>query len=333
MRWVWPQLFHLLWAVPALALLVLAAERARRRVERRLGDPAALRRMTADVGPLGRTLLAAVPLVALAAGVLALARPQAGFRLVTTTSQGADVVIALDLSLSMSARDVRPDRLGAARREILALLRELEGSRVGLVAFAGTAKVVSPLSTDLEGVSSLVETAGVGDLAVAGSDIGAGLRLAGQLLRRPGEGARAVLVLSDGENLSGDPNAGLEAVRGAGARLFAIGVGDPAGASIPIVDSSGVVREVKRDSEGKVVISRLDEPALRALARGGGGAYERGDGTGRAARRLLDSIRSTGAYEARGRSIRAYDERYPWLAAAAGLLLVTGTLIPSRRRR
>ncbi len=330
MRWSSPQLIHLLWGVLALALLALLTERARWRTERALGDPRALRALSGEAGPRFRFLRTVLTLAAAAVAVLGLMRPQAGFRLVTTTSQGVDLVLALDLSRSMDARDVRPDRLSAAKREALALLGALEGSQIGLVEFAGSPRIVSPLSTDREGLASIVETATTRDLDRPGTDLGAALLLSARLLNRPGDRPRAIVLLSDGEDLTDNPRRALDAVKRAGVRLYTVGVGSAQGATIPVVDSTGTVRGSKRDAQGNVVITRLDEKALRALASGGGGRYEPGDGTGRAGLRLVDPIRSGGTYEARGRTIRAYDERFPWFAAAAGFLLVAERLVPRR---
>jgi Ca-activated chloride channel family protein len=335
MRWSTPVLIHLLWGVLALAMLALVAERARRRTERALGDPEALRALSGEAGLRARMVRAVLTLTAATLLVLGLMRPQAGFRLVTTTSQGVDAVIALDLSRSMDARDVRPSRLAAAKREALALLGALEGSRIGLVEFAGSARIVSPLSTDREGLASIVETASTRDLDRPGTDLGAALEHAGRLLNRPGDSPRAIVLLSDGENLAEDPRHALDVVKRAGAKLYTIGLGTAQGATIPVVDTTGAVRGAKRDAKGSVVITRMDERMLRGLADGGGGRYEAGDGTGRAALRLVDPIRSGGAYETRGRTIRAYDERFPLFAAVAGLLLIAERLVPRRliRRR
>ena len=332
MRWGSPQLVHLLWGVFAVALAALAGERARRRSESSLGDATALRELTQEAGGRARGYRIALALIALALAALGLMRPQAGFRLVTTTSSGVDLVIALDLSRSMDARDTRPDRLGAAKREALSLLDAFQGSGIGIVAFAGRAQVIAPLSTDQEGLASLLETASTRDMDRPGTDLGAALSLAGRLLHRPGERPRAVVLFSDGENLEGDPVGALESVRGAGARLYTVGVGTPEGGTIPVVDTTGAVRGVKRDEQGGVIYTKLDEGALRELSRRGGGRYERADGTGRAALRLVDPIRSEGSYESRGRSIRAYDERFPWFAAAAGMLLIAERLVPRRKR-
>ncbi|HEX7079074.1 MAG TPA: VWA domain-containing protein [Candidatus Eisenbacteria bacterium] len=332
MRWADPRFLSLLWLVPALLAIAWIAERRRASLERRLGDPASLRKRASAAGAVARGARRALSLLAVAAAVLGLARPQAGFRLVTTTSRGVDLVVVLDLSRSMDARDESPSRLRAAKREVESLLAALEGSPMGLVGFAGQARVLSPLSTDREGLASIVETAGPADLDVAGSDLGAAIRLGAQLLRRPGERPRAIVLVSDGENLQGDPLAAVAAAKEKGARVFTIGVGSAGGTSIPVTDSTGAIVRQWRDEGGNVVITRLDEGLLREIARRGGGRYEHGDGTGRVALRLADDVRSEAGIEARGQTVRAYDERFPWFAALAGLLLVTERLVPRRRR-
>jgi len=332
LRWADPEFLKLLWLVPVLLLVGWLIERRRRGLEALLGDPAALRRRVAGAGAGARWTRRLLVVAASSLAVVALARPQAGFRSVTTTSRGVDLVVALDLSRSMDARDLRPDRLRAAKREASSLLTALEGSAIGLVGFAGEAQVLSPLSTDIEGLESLIESAGAGDVDVAGSDIGKGIERSARLLRRPGDRPKAIVIVSDGENLSGDPAAAVAAARAVGARVFAIGVGTPEGAPIPVLDEHGRIAAEKRDPSGHVVITRLDEAALRDLVRRGGGQYERADATGRVALRIADAVRSDGGSETRGQTVRAYDERFGWFAAAAGLFLVAERIVPRRRK-
>jgi Ca-activated chloride channel homolog len=333
MRWADPQLLELLWLVPILMVALGLAERRRSRLERALGDPRMLRDRAGTPGSATRWGRHLLLLLAAALSIAGMARPQAGFRMVTTTSRGVDLVVALDLSHSMEARDVRPDRLRAAKRELLSLFSALEGSAIGVVEFAGNARVLSPLTTDAPGLESVVETAVPEDLDQPGSNVAGAVRLASLLLRRPGERPRAVLLVSDGENLEGDPRASVGSARGAGARLFTMGIGTPQGTTIPVVDSTGALVGKRRDPEGKTVVTRLDESLLRDLAKRGGGIYERADGTGRAALHLADAMRSEGGVEARGQTVRAYDERFAGFAAGAGLLLVLERLVPRRRKR
>ncbi|MGE5177838.1 MAG: VWA domain-containing protein [Bacteroidota bacterium] len=332
MRWANPDLLSFLWLVPILLVAAWLAERRRSRLERSLGDPRMVRARSGASGGALRWARHAALLAAAALAIAGMARPQAGFRLVTTTSRGVDLVVALDLSHSMEARDVRPDRLNAAKRELISLFSSLEGSAIGVVEFAGNARVLSPLTTDTRGLESVVETAVPGDLESPGSDVGAAVKLAALLLRRPGDRPRAILLVSDGENLQGDPRAALSAARGATARLFTLGIGTPQGATIPIVDSTGVVVGKRRDPNGQIVTTRLDEGLLRDLARRGGGAYQHGDGTGSAAFHVADAVRSEGGVETRGQTVRTYDERFGWFAGLAGLLLVGERLVPRRRK-
>jgi len=331
-RWAEPERLLLLWILPLVLGILIWAARRRRKLESELGDAEVLRLLTGDPGRGARLLRGGLLVAALALAAIGLARPQSGFRLVTTTSAGADVVFVLDLSHSMEARDTPPDRLGIARREIQTMLETLEGSSMGLVVFAGEARLVSPLSTDREGLASMIESVRPDDAGRPGSDIAAGLALAARFIHRPGDRPRAVVLVSDGESLSGDPPAGAAEVRRAGARLFVLGVGGTAGAPIPLVDSTGAVLGERRDPAGQPVRTKLDETLLRELARRGEGRYEHADGSGRAGVRIADAIRSQGNTEVRGRSIRAYDERYPWFAAAAGILLLAERAVPRRRR-
>jgi len=333
MRWAQPDRLILLWLVLAAIVFLLWMVRRRRALEASLGETSALRRLTGESGRGSRILRTGFLVLALALALAGVARPQAGFRLVTTTSRGADVVIAFDVSHSMEARDVRPDRERAAQREALTLLDALEGSSLGLVVFAGEARIVSPLSTDREGLASMVETARSDDAGRPGSDLGAAVTLASRLLHRQGERPRAIVLVTDGENLEGDPQGSLSDVRGAGARLFTIGVGTTEGSVIPLADSTGAIVGQRRGPDGTPVVTRLDEKTLRDLARRGGGRYERGDGSGQAALQTADAIRSGGGEEVRGQSVRAYDERYPWFAAAACLCLLAERAVPRRKQR
>lgn len=331
MRWAAPEFFALFWLMPFAAALVLWMARARRRDEAALGDRDALRRRWGAPGRWNGPLRTFLFLGAVAAGIVALARPQAGLRLVSTTSTGPDVVVALDLSESMHARDAKPDRLGAARREIAVLLRSLEGSAIGFVGFAGEARVLSPLTTDLEGLRDRIDAARPEDLDEPGSNVGAGVEVAAQLIRRPGDRPRAIVLVTDGEQLDGPMTRGLAPLRASGASLVVLGVGTTEGATIPVVDTTGAVTGMKRDRSGHVVVTKLAEDALRDLARGASGRYERANGSGRAGRLAAAYARGSERGDRAGRSLRAYDERFHWFAALAALLLAAEVFVPRRR--
>jgi Ca-activated chloride channel family protein len=330
MRWAAPELFALFWLIPAALATVWWRARRRAREEAALGDPAALRRRWSAPGNGSGRARALLLLLALAATIVGLARPQAGLRLVSTTSVGPDVVIVMDLSSSMRARDARPDRLGSGRREVAALLRDLEGSAIGLIGFAGEARVLSPLTTDLEGLRDRIDAATPEEIETPGSNVGAAVALAGRLLTRPGDRPRAVVLITDGEQLDGEPATGVAPLRASRARLSIHRVGTPEGAPIPHLDSTGAARETKRDGSGREVRSKLEEGALRSLADATGGRYERADGSGVAAGRAAAFARGDDRGASSGRSLQAFDERFHWLAALAVLLLAAEAFVPRR---
>jgi Ca-activated chloride channel family protein len=209
----------------------------------------------------------------LAALLVGAAGPEWGREVVRRSSSGSDVVLVLDASASMDTRDVAPSRLDEARREALAALDRLEGSRVGVVAFAGDASRLCPLTLDRSAARLTIESLGSGSSSRPGTDLGRALRMAARSMP-PGRRDEQVIVLwTDGEDLERGTAAALEEVAAAGIRVFAVGVGTPAGGEVPVLDDQGRAVDVKRGSGGGPVVSRLDEGLLRAVARRTHGAY------------------------------------------------------------
>lgn len=266
-EWLWG-----LWAVPALALLVAWSERrARRRVQAFVGGLAD-RLVSAGGAHVART---AALLAAVAASVVALARPAWGERYEEVHGEGIDLVVALDVSRSMLAEDATPNRLERARIAIGTLLDRLEqsgGHRIGLLVFAGVPVVRSPVTTDYGFVREQLRRTSPADVPRGGTLIGDAVRRGLDLLDRPGEQDRVVILLTDGEDHESFPLEAAAAAADAGVALFTVGIGDPdGGGRIPVTDDSGQRRFLRHD--GEEVISRLDEPTLRRMAEMTGGGY------------------------------------------------------------
>jgi Ca-activated chloride channel homolog len=225
----------------------------------------------APVASLARAVLVvlAVALVALAA-----ARPQFGAREVEFEDTGIDLVIALDVSLSMMVDDVEPTRLARAQEEIAALLEQSRGDRVGLVTFAGDSFPRSPLTSDLGALRTIV--LGVDQeraLVAPGSDLAAAIR-AGERLLTGGDAETKVLVLvSDGEHFGQDTAVAVESARSQGIVVYAAGVGAPGGAQVRDLDPETGEVAMRVDADGQPVVTRLDRGAMQAIAAAGGGRY------------------------------------------------------------
>jgi Ca-activated chloride channel family protein len=271
-----PEYLALLVLLPGMALAGWYA-RARRAAALRGFAGGHVARFTGQVSANRRALKLLLIYVAWTALALAAARPQWGTRLEPIVRRGADVVLVLDTSLSMAAEDVAPNRLDLARHSLGTLLERIPGDRVALVTFAGEANLACPLTIDHAALRMLLESAGVTSTPVPGTALADALRVALHAFRaRPGEPddrGRAIVVFSDGEDHSGETEPVLEELSRAGIAVHAVGCGTARGAPLPLRESSGLVAGYKKDREGRVVTSRLNEDVLERLALATGGRY------------------------------------------------------------
>lgn len=333
---------RLLW----LALLApLAGLAARRLWRRRLDADAAWAsrglwdRLLDGYRP--RRLAASVALLAvavLATGV-ALAQPRWGSVEREVERRGVDVVFVLDSSLSMNARDVTPSRLFAAQTLVRRLVREMPGNRVALVQAEGEGVVMTPLTLDGAVIDLLLDAIAPGTLPVPGTRLAGPLRQALGLFDPGGRGHRVVVVLSDGEDHGGGLGPALDELRREGVVVHAIGVGTPQGAPVPL--PAGPRQrdgepQLKRDSEGQVVISRLAEEVLEQAADATGGVYLRATGAGADLAPVIEPIEGMATRRFESETLDTRAERFQWpLALAAAALaghLAAGAFAPRRRR-
>ena len=327
MDFVHPAVLLLLWLLPPWAALAVWARRRRRARLSRLG-PAAVRAAGA-----GGVFAAQLALCAagLALCIAALARPQWGEREEPAVSAARNVLILLDVSRSMLAQDVHPNRLDRAKADLADLVADLRGDRAGLVAFRNGARMVCPFTTDAGFLRSALDAAGPDSAPRGETDIGAALALALEKFA-PLEGDNnAVVLVSDGEDLSGEA---LELARRCGeARIpvFCLGVGGSRGAEIPVGDRGGEAMEYR----GEKVLTRLDNRALAAVASASGGVYlplaSVSVGSATLGSIYQDHVRALVRQEAGESARRARVERYGWFLAPGLLLLLVAAALSRGR--
>lgn len=326
-------LFGLL-AVPAAALLLGMAWRARRRALERFGDAPLVAKLSQSVSHGARKLKAALLLAALALLVLALARPQFGTRVETVRSRGRDVMVALDVSVSMLAEDVAPNRLERARLEIARLIRGLDGDRVGLVAFAGNAFVQSPLTADYGAALMFLSAMDTDLIPTQGTDLGRALDVALDAFEEGATGDQQVLVVvTDGEDHEGAIDAAVDRATAMGIRIHTVGIGSPDGEPIPVTDETGRRQGFLRDDEGTVVTTRLEEGPLRDVARRTGGRYVPAYAGTTALQDLVDEIAAGAGEERESRQVTQFDEQYQIFLGLGLILLMAEALVPESRSR
>lgn len=314
--------------VGGLALLLWWSERQRRAALARLGSPALISRLSARVNTRGRDWQRILWLVAAALLMVALARPQWGEQVETIERQGLQLVVALDVSTSMLAGDIKPSRLERARLEIADLMQRLQGDEVALVLFSGASFVQFPLTSDYTTARKFLEGAKPGVISRPGTNVGDALRTSLNAFDSESGSQKVLLLISDGEAHDADTLRVAQEVADQGVRIYTIGFGSPEGAPVPQLDVFGRVVGTKLDAQGLPVISRLDEATLAQIARIGGGVYARAEAGGQELAVLTDAL----AQMQRGSVGETTDvrriERFQIFLALALAALLGATLIP-----
>ena len=330
MRFAHAQLLWFLAVLPVLGLFALWRLRAGRRALARTLGPLMAERLTRHLSAHAREARLALALLALAFLVLGGARPQRGTQYVSAKRMGGDVLFALDVSESMLAEDLKPNRLQRARHEISAILDRLKGDRVALVAFAGEAFLQCPLTLDYSAARMFLDYMTPDLIPQPGTNLAAALRTAVRAFSKEGEGVRAVVLITDGEDHEGDIDAAAREAHDAGVRVFAVGIGSSAGEPIPVRDGTGTIKGYKKDRSGTVVLSRLDEAVLRRIAEETDGVYVQAGGT-LGLRRVTDAIEGIQQREFEGGMRVLYEERYRYFVWPALVLLLLESAVPLRR--
>jgi len=322
-----PVWLNLLWLLPLGFFLFWWAEQRRRALIGRIVAPKLRSLLAGNTSPARRWFRNACVLGALGLLAVALAGPRLGYDTLEVPHKGRDVLIAMDVSRSMLATDVAPTRLQRAKLLVEDLVGELGGDRLGLVAFAGSAFLQAPLTLDHGAVLAAVDELDTDLIPKGGTNLAAAIRTCEEAFGKAEGFSRAIIIVSDGEELDAD---GLEAARQAaanGIRIFTVGVGSAEGSEIPLGPG-----EFVRDSSGKVVQSRLDASRMTEIAEITGGFYVPLDED--AARRLVtDGIGKMKEVEMTASASRRPIERYQWPLGAAIGLLVLQALVGERRRR
>ena len=343
MRFGDPRLLWLLLIVPVAILATTAAFQRRRRALARLGETPLIKRMTAGVSVPRKIVRAAFVIAALGLTALALARPQAGGRAKLSRQQGLDLIVALDFSKSMLAKDVYPSRLERAKRELERLMDYLAGDRIGLVAFAGETLTYPP-TTDYAAVKLFWRDLSPWDMPVGGTALGRAIRAGTDILTRlrthAGGGAEAqvnqraqvILLLTDGEDTESEPLDAAEEASKLGVKVYTVGIGSRSGELIPTFDEKGQVTGYVKDADGKYVTSRLGEDTLLKIAQKTGGEYMHADAHQFSVEQIEAALANLKRTENEARVVKEYDDVYEALLFPAFLLLVGEACMSDRKR-
>jgi Ca-activated chloride channel family protein len=322
-------LLILLLLIPLALVLLIAAEIERGRARRLLGELPLLRGLTNQSGIIRRVWKVILWVTALGFGLVALARPVWGVVVEVEQLQGISILLVIDVSQSMNAEDIAPSRIERARLAASDIVSAMGGeNQIGLVLFAGTAFVRFPLTTDVETARLFLDAVDTDAISYQGTALEQAVDTALSALPDAAEGGQVIVLLTDGENHSGDPLAAADRARERGVVIHVIGYGSDAGAPIPLSPGSA---ELRTDASGEPVLTRLDEPILRQIAEATGGVYQRADSLDVAVQTLLAALRDAETF-ALASETRARPVEWFWLFALfAVIALSVEILIPETR--
>lgn len=326
-RFADPAYLYLLLILPFLVAFYLYSNYSRRKKIRQFGDPELLARLMPDVSKYRPDVKFWLIWVALGVSIFLLARPQFGSKMETVKRKGVEVVIALDISNSMLAQDVTPSRLEKAKKLISRLVDEFENDKVGLVVFAGDAFTQLPITSDYISAKMFLETISPALIATQGTAIGKALEVSMRSFT-PNKGVgRAIVMITDGENHEGGATEAAKRAAEKGIRVFMLGIGSPEGAPIPLEGTN----QYRKDGEGNVIITKLNEVMCQEIAKAGDGMYIRVDNSNSAQRALNEEINKMSKSDVESKIYTEFDEQFQAIAWVVLLLLIIEILILERK--
>ena len=329
-RFAHPDLLYLLAVIPLLVVFFVVVRTRKKKAIAEFGNPELLATLMPLQSYKREAAKFVMVLIALFFVILGVAGPQFGSKLQQVKREGVELIIALDVSNSMMAEDIKPSRLAAAKQAISRMTDKLTDDKVGLIVFAGDAYVQLPITTDYSSAKLFLSGISTDIAPIQGTAIGAAIDLASKSFTPETEASKAIIVITDGENHQDDAVAAAKAAREKGIYVHTIGMGLPQGAPIPEKGNPG---QFMKDGQGNVVISKLDETTLREIAKAGEGIFVRASNTNVGLNTLLDEINEMDKTLLEEQVFSDYAEKYQYFLLLALLFVLVDFMILERKNK
>jgi Ca-activated chloride channel family protein len=301
----------------------------RRNALARFGEWAVVRRLLPEASTPKYVLKFVLAMLAMAFLVLTLAGPQTGSKIEKAHRKGIDIMIALDVSNSMLAEDIKPSRLERSKQSIMRLIDQLDGDRIGIIIFAGKAYTQLPITTDYAAAKLFVSTISTDIIPTQGTAVGDAIARAVTSFGET-KNNKAIIIITDGEDHQGSVLEQAEAAAGTGIAIYTIGMGLAEGAPIPVYNGK-VMTGYKKDGSGNVIVSKLDETLLQQIATAGNGLYVRASNSEAGLKPIMDEIGKIQETEIESKQFTDYESRFQYFLAFAILLLALDLFIFERK--
>ncbi|WP_414707182.1 VWA domain-containing protein [Salegentibacter sp.] len=322
--------FWLLLALPVVLFIFVAYRIWQKRTRRKFADSAMFSQLSPNRSAFKPWLKILLILLALGSLVIALVNPKIGSQMETVKREGVDIVFAIDVSKSMEAEDIAPNRLDKSKQLVRQILDNLGSDRVGLIAYAGSAFPQLPITTDYASAKMFLQALNTDMISSQGTAISEAIKLATTFYDEESQTNRVLFILSDGEDHEGNTADIAEEAAKAGIRVFTIGVGTEKGGPIPI-KRNNVIQNYKKNAQGETVITKLDPETLRNIASATNGKYIDGKVTSEVISQVMDSLQDIEKTEFEARQFAEYKSQFQWFLGLAVILLLFDIFLLERK--
>ena len=322
--------FYLLAVIPVLIVLYLLLQFWKTRARKQFGDQHLLRRLSPDRSGFKPVLKLVMWCLAFACLAVALVNPKIGTKLETVKREGVDLVFAIDVSKSMAAEDIAPNRLEKAKRLTSEIINSLVSDRIGIIAYAARAYPQLPITTDYAAAKMFLQNMNTDMMSSQGTAIGQAIELATTYFDDQEQTNRVLFIISDGEDHTGEVEDAIERAREEGIRIFTIGVGTAKGDRIPL-RYNGVIQSYKKDQNGDVVITKLDNSMLSKIAELGEGGYVNGANTEEVIEYVTDTLAQMDKKEFEAKQFADFKDQFQWFLGGALLFLFIDVFLLERK--
>jgi len=322
----------LLWLIPVFVLLFILINRRRKNLLNKFADSNLHDHLLPEYSSKKEFLRFGIQLLIFALLIFAFANPQVGTKLQEVKQTGIDVFLCLDVSLSMSAEDLKPNRLDKAKYQISNLIQKLRGDRIGLIVFAGNAYVQFPLTIDYSAANLFLSAVDFGSIPHPGTAIASAINMAVRSFDTAST-KKAIVIITDGEDHEGDIEKAIESAKEKEIKIYTIGLGSPDGSPMPVFDSQGNRVGYKTDADGNVILTRLNEDILKNIASNSGGKYFRGNNYEDHLEKIYTELESLEKTEFGTKRISDYETRYYYFLIPAIFLLIFEIFINDKKSK
>ncbi|MCH8032338.1 MAG: VWA domain-containing protein [Bacteroidetes bacterium] len=329
-RFAHPEYLNALYLLPILVIIFYLLYKNKNRLLERFANKELHSVIVSSYSKVKNYVKFGIVLLAFACLIIAAANPQVGTKLQEVKQTGIDVFILLDVSRSMSAEDIKPNRLEKAKYQISNLIQKLHGDRIGLIIFAGKAYIQFPLTTDYSAAGLFLSAVDVNSVPQQGTSIGSAINLAVESFDSSST-EKVIITITDGEDHEGDVMDAVDKAVSNGIKIYTIGLGSTGGVPIPVYNSRGDMVGFKKDNEGNSVLTKLDEESLKQIASAGNGEYFRGNNYEDYLDKIYNELSELKKSEFGVKKVTGYEDRFYYFLIPAILLLIIELFISEKK--